>query len=84
MEFIGCRNLLGGEPPNWVGTDDRHVWVVMFQDTAKGLLGLVFMSPSGERLGQVTVPILTYLDGGEWRARSEAELSAWRAWTSPA
>src|SRR3954469_5414252 len=31
MEYAGCRNLSGGEPPNWLGTDDRHIWVVVFE-----------------------------------------------------
>lgn len=83
MQFSGCRNLLGGEPPTWVGTDDRHAWVVIFQDQTKGLLGLVFMSPSGERLGQVVVPVLDYWDGQDWHVRTPTEIEPYRAWKPP-
>lgn len=74
MTFSSCRNLSGAEPPNWTGTDDRHIWVAMFQHPTSGLAGFVFMAPSGERLGQVVVPYRVYWDGDEWRRRTSEEL----------
>ena len=57
------RNLSDGEPPSWLGTDDRHVWAVVFEHGTQGYVLLFFMSPSGLVLGSARVPLEHYWDG---------------------
>lgn len=51
------RNLFGGEPPNRLGTDSRHIWAVVFEHETQGYALVIFMSPSGLVLGQAQVPM---------------------------
>lgn len=78
MEYAGCRNLNGGEPPNWAGTDDRHVWTVVFEHPTNGTMGLVFMAPSGLVLGWTVLPRVAYFNGKDYLWRSPEQIAEWR------
>lgn len=80
MRYAGsCRNLSGGEPPNWVGTDDRHIWTVVLEHPTNGTMGLVFMAPSGTVLGWTVVPHVAYFNGDDYVWRSPQQIAQWRA-----
>jgi len=78
MEYTGCRNLGGGEPPNWVGTDDRHVWTVVFEHPTNGTMGVVFMAPSGIVLSWTVLPRVAYFNGSDYLWRSPEQIAEWR------
>jgi len=69
------RNLFGGEPPNWLGTDSRHIWAVVFEHETQGYALIIFMSPSGLVLGHVQVPVETYWDGSTYRSRTPEDIA---------
>ena len=74
------RNLFGAEPPNWVGTDTRHVWAVTFEHETKGYAFVIFMSPSGLVLGHAQVPLKSYWDGATSKQRTPGAIARfWRA-----
>jgi hypothetical protein len=78
MEYAGCRNLNGGEPPDWVGTDDRHIWAVIFEHPTHGTMGVVFMAPSGLVVGWTVVPHVAYFNGSDYLWRSPEQIIDWR------
>jgi hypothetical protein len=78
MEYAGCRNLNGDEPPNWLGTDDRHIWAVVFEHPTNGAMGIVFMAPSGIMLGWTVVPHVAFFNGSDYLSRSPEQIVAWR------
>jgi hypothetical protein len=69
------RNLFGGEPPNWLGTDTRHVWAVVFEHETQGYALIIFMSPSGLVLGHAQVPLETYWDGSTYQQRTPEDIA---------
>lgn len=77
MRYASCRNLSGLEPPNWVGTDDRHVWMVTFEHPTDGTMGVVFMSPSATVLGWNVIPVAIYYNGDDWVSRSPDDVEKW-------
>ena len=60
-----------------VGTDERDVWAVVFDDPDRGRIFLVLMSPSGLGLGALPVPVEWYFDEGELRTRTPEAIAAW-------
>jgi len=70
------RNLFGGEPPNWLGTDTRHVWAVTFEHVTDGYVFIILMSPSGLVLGHVTVPLESYWDGSSYQQRTAQDIAS--------
>ncbi len=73
--LMSVRNLSGGEPPNWNGTDTRHLWAVVFEHETQGYAWLLFMSPSGLVLSHCQVPLETYWDGSTYQHRSPEEIA---------
>jgi hypothetical protein len=74
--FLAVRNLSGGDaPPNWAGTDSRHIWAVVFEHETQGWALVIFMSPSGLFLGQTEVPVEMYWDGVTWQSRKPEDIA---------
>jgi hypothetical protein len=72
------RNLFGSEPPDWLGTDTRHVWVVTFEHETRGYAFVIFLSPSGLVLGHAQVPLESYWDGSTYQRRRPEDIARFR------
>ncbi len=77
------RSLFGGEPPNWLGTNTRHVWAVTFEHETEGYAFVIFMSPSGLVLGHAQVPLESYWDGATYKRRKPENIARFRRVREP-
>lgn len=73
------RNLFGGEPPNWLGTDTRDIWAVTFEHETEGYTFIIFMSSSGLVLGQAEIPLESYWDGTKYQQRTPEDVARWHS-----
>jgi hypothetical protein len=73
--LLSVRNLSGGEPPNWLGTDSRDVWAVVFEHETQGHVLVIFMSPSGLVLGSARVPLEYFWDGSAYQRRTMEDIA---------
>lgn len=74
MQLYDSRMIVGSSPPQWAGTDSRHVWASTFTHPTDGYLLVVFVSGSGMLLGFARVPLETYYDGTSWQMRSSEDV----------
>lgn len=71
-QLLECRPLQGDAG---CGTDDRVIWLAIFDHATRGDVLVVFMSPTGILLGQVVVPYETYSDGTDYKWRTPEEIA---------
>lgn len=77
--LIGYRFVLAQPITGWPHhpdeTDERFVWVATFEHDERHEVLVVFMSPAGILLGQVVVPVHSYMDERGLRFRTADELA---------